>query len=896
MKEIFADALELPKPERRRFLDSACSKDSALIAQIECLLAAYDSMGDFLTPRQGALSEGTVLCGRYRLVRFLGGGGMGEVYETLDEQLGVTIAIKVLRSLPEVRDSAQRFRREIQIARQITHPNICRVFDYHQHDDGLHKVEFISMELLPGETLARQLERRRHTKQEAIDIGLQLCEGLAAAHDRGIVHRDLKPANIMLSSNDRGYRVCIMDFGLARGILPAEGADGFQTVAGQVIGTPAYMAPEQLQDEPITQATDIYSLGVVLYELFTGSRPFDGGNPWASALKRLTVSPEPPHRRDPTVSSPVSETILRCLQRNPSRRFQSASEVRRSLLAREVPIKLLLVASASILVLITVLTSMYLSLPSALPAEKYLAVLPFQGDGLDPAFNDGIAGTFTTKLNHFRASQKSFWVVPFSEVRRQDVRSIAKAHAVYGVRLVIIGKLKKQSSGMECNLEVRDAVSDQRLRARSISVKEADLPRLGDLLVDAAASMLELKSPPEVDSLAKRDIASPGAYEFYEQGNGYLQRYGAENIDRAIELFQRALAKDPNYTMALAGLAQAYASRFSLTKDPEAAVRAQEACNLALSSDPNLVPAHLTQGILDLNAGNPKAAVDDFARARNIDPSRGETLVWLGRAYDAAGDSLQAESVFQSAIDMQPHYWAAFNNLGEFYYRHGQFAKAEPLFRTVIDLTPDNPLGFSNLGGLYLADERYDAAVEILQHALDLRPSPALFSNLGTAYFFTHRYEDAAGMFRKAADAMPNDYRMWRNLGDSLSLVGDRKAAQAAFSTCVSMAVQQLERNPRNSQVLSGKAVCDAKGGNAGSARTAIQSALAASPGDSGVLFDSGIVHMILGERKHAADDIHAALIAGYPKSEIINAPELAPLRSSTRFQEWARTNTRRIP
>jgi len=893
-KEIFGDAIEVRASEHQNYLVSVCKGDQHLLKEVSDLLAAHESMGKFLEPPETpSLNVGQKLCDRYRVGRFLGRGGTGEVYEAFDEDLGIVIAIKVL--LPsEIEECGPRFRQEIQLTRQITHPNVCRTFDYHQHNDGERSIEFISMEMLPGETLAKFLETSRIPTEGAIDISRQICDGLDAAHCRGIIHRDLKTTNIMVVRLDSGqYHVSIMDFGQARDVSILAGHQGVHTTEGHIIGTPAYISPEQLQNGPITPATDVYSLGIILYELFTRSRPFEDTE-WTGALKRLTERPPEPRSKNPSLRASINKAILRCLEIDPQRRFQSAPEVVAALIHRNQSPMLWSISAA--LIIAVAAFCLWLAKTPKLPSEMHVAILPFHGNSenkVGNAFNDGISETLAARLNGARRFQHSFWVVPFQDVRRQDVSSGNKAHNVFGVNLVLQGVLNRQQEGIDCEIEIRDAVTDHKLRTKHLFVPNTQLDRLGDLIFTASLGMLEIRAPVR-GSPNEENRTNPSAYEFYQQGNGYLQRYGLENIDHSIELFQRALKEDPQFAPAIAGLAQAYASRFALAKNREDAGLALDACNRALSLDPNLASAHLTRGIISLNTGKPQDAIKEFAIAKDTDSARAEALVWLARAYDASGDALEAEEYFREAINAQPNYWAAFNNLGEFYFRHGQYPKAELLFQTVVDLTPDNALGFANLGGVYLAEQRYEEAARILERALDLRPSAGVYSNLGTAYYWRHKYADAALMFRKATGVRPADYRVWRNLGDALLLAGDRHSADSAYASCLATAQAQLLSFAGNPNILSVKAVCEAKLGKSSAAASSIQEALLASPHQTPVLYDASLVYVTLGDQKRASDTAEQALVAGYPKSEIFGTPELAGVCRSPRFAKWTKVDPRR--
>ncbi len=272
---------------------------------------------------------GHVLAGRFRVVRLIGRGGMGEVYEAFDQELKEIVALKLIRAeLANEPRRIARFKQEIRNARRISHPNVCRVYDLFQAGEGMQKITFLTMEFVAGETLLHLLRREtRLTPEAALPLARQICAGLQAAHQHGIVHRDLKPGNVLLSAGTAG-RAVISDFGLAFDTTPLTDDESTMTLRdGGAVGTPAYMAPEQIEGAAVSPATDIYALGLVLYEMVTGQRPFSGATPLSEAAKRLTEAPKPPDVHQPGLPDRWKAVILRCLVRDPAGRMQSAAEV-----------------------------------------------------------------------------------------------------------------------------------------------------------------------------------------------------------------------------------------------------------------------------------------------------------------------------------------------------------------------------------------------------------------------------------------------------------------------------------------------------------------------------------------------------------------------------------------
>jgi len=356
--KVFETALEVPKPERSSFVEQACAGDRELETEVRKLLSADEQAGHFLEeplfpnchesaaclaepPR---FPEGTIISDRFQIVRFIGRGGMGQVYEALDLELKAKIAVKMLRSdISSDPQALLRFRREVQLTRLITHPNVCRTFDIERYSptefDPITEIVFMTMELLEGETLATLLRRvGRMSTEDALPLVLQMIEALSAAHAIGVIHRDFKPSNVLLVQADTRMRLVVTDFGLARAILPdaqASGGRNLTSVTGnqELMGTLPYMAPEQLERGEASVASDIYSLGLVIFEMVTGQRPFVDPIPFAEATKRLKQDAPLANAIVPELDSTWSETICRCLELHPKNRFQHVGEVQESIVA-----------------------------------------------------------------------------------------------------------------------------------------------------------------------------------------------------------------------------------------------------------------------------------------------------------------------------------------------------------------------------------------------------------------------------------------------------------------------------------------------------------------------------------------------------------------------------------
>jgi WD40 repeat protein len=349
VKEIFQAALELPRPERAAYVSRACGDDEELQREVASLLQSEEQSEDFLhepaidyvggeplrdVRLRTCFQGGELVASRYQIVRLIGRGGMGEVYEAEDLELRAKVALKLVRpEMAEEPEVLERFKRETQLARRVTHPNVCRIFDLGYHVTGpASRISFLTMELLYGETLSDRLTRGRIDTAEALSLVRQLAAGLTAAHQAGVIHRDFKSANVILLHEDSpphrsGIRLKITDFGIARAIGGSDTSRVTLQTAGPGLGTPAYMAPEQIEGGEITAATDIYALGIVMFEMVTGRLPFEGDTPWVVAIKRLRETPVTPSSLVPSLDRNWDAVILRCLEREPGSRFASAADV-----------------------------------------------------------------------------------------------------------------------------------------------------------------------------------------------------------------------------------------------------------------------------------------------------------------------------------------------------------------------------------------------------------------------------------------------------------------------------------------------------------------------------------------------------------------------------------------
>ena len=646
-KALFEAALEEDPANRSSFLKEQCS-DASVCAEVERLLAEHDeaksflrtrlsdlstaSMSDYLPdPAPPQLSESLLLAERFFIVRYIAGGGMGDVYEAEDQELHERVAVKTIR--PEILaqpNAMARFKREVQLARRVTHPNVCRIFDLFRHkpERGSERGEivFISMELLRGETLSARLKKgKRMSVSEALPLIAQMGAALAAAHDAGIVHRDFKPGNVLLvgGSGEGSERAVVTDFGLARqSLAPAEAASlstvSFATGQG-FLGTPAYMAPEQLEGQPATNASDIYALGLVVYEMITGEKAFVGENQIASAFKRLTEAPRPLRSFAPDLSPASESVILRCLARDPAHRFASAREVATALaeesaqLIKPQPVRAPHVSAAKalrfsvsrisvVLILVMLAAAGFFAWRTLHPgAQPLVAVAGFKNSSGDLAYGwlaTELTETLTADLNTSTGIQtvptdelarvRTEYSVAPAEILESD--KLAQVRQAVGANYLLVGSysINRLAPEKALTLDLRlEGPNGKTLSTFHRSANETDYAKVvtdvaADVLVKLGATGLPEAETSQVQTLYP---SNGEARKLYFEA---LDKLRSLDAPAGLVLLKNAETLETENVAIHSALSDTWSQ---LKHDPEAAAEAKTAAALA---DKSLLPLEYT--------------------------------------------------------------------------------------------------------------------------------------------------------------------------------------------------------------------------------------------------------------------------------------------------------------
>ena len=734
--DLFQSALERSPGERAAFLDECCHDDQEMRHEVESLLISHERAEDFIeipafqaapefVPNDNMSPFVGKLIGHYRIEALIGIGGMGEVYLARDERLGRKAAIKILPdNLTTDETQLNRFKNEARTASALNHPNILTVYEIGAEGG----VQFIATEFIEGTTLRSLLAPGKMRTQRALEIAVQVASALAAAHDAGVVHRDIKPENIMVRPD--GY-VKVLDFGIAKLTLQTDATDAdraeptslLQTRPGFVLGTAHYMSPEQARGQKVDARSDIWSLGVVLYEMMAGTPPFRGESPSDCIAAILTAEPTALSTISPDVPTQLESILQKALRKNADERYQNIEEMLAELRALKTKVEaesassqikssgdshvskinhpkrgVLITIFAALLLVAALASYFFFRAPSSSANEKSIAVLPFENlseDKSNAYFADGIQDEILTRLSK---------IADLKVISRTSTQRYKKTHQKpseiakqLGVANLLEGSVQKTSDQVRVNVQLIRAASDSHLWAETFDRKLTDIFSVESDVAKAIADQLRAKlTGQEAELIAAKPTDNSQAYDAYLRGLSYTLKTGNSpaNTLGAQKYLKQAVQLDPKFALAWALLSYVDALGYlTLTLQPTDALREEtgQAAETALTLQPNLGEAILAKGYYYYAClKDYDAAVHYFEQARRFLPNSSQIPESLAYVARRRGQWEQSELYFNEAERLDPRNASLLTQHAQSYMICRRFPDALRKFDQVLDIIPND--------------------------------------------------------------------------------------------------------------------------------------------------------------------------------------------------------------
>lgn len=852
---IFESAIKLDPTERESYIKDACGDDELLLAELETLLASHSKAENFMeSPAVGEVAgevlglgkdprKGQVI-GHYKIVSEIGKGGQGAVYKALDTRLDRTVALKTLPTqFSSDETNLKRFQREARLASSLDHPNICTVHDLTEID-GAH---FIVMQFVEGKNVRQLVNGKPLELKSALMIAVQVCDALAGAHNAGIIHRDIKAHNIIVTG--KGH-VKILDFGLAKTTGENAPDQTELTVPGSPYGTPTYAAPEQSKGEKVDHRADIFSTGVLLYEMLTGTWAFRGKTAVDVRHAVLYEDPKPVEEiRGEHITEKLQDIVNKALAKKPGNRYRQISEMRDELagVLREMPAgdtsdtsrllnsfkprhllpwgrtaKVVTLAAAILLVAFAVFT-LFKSFETTAKQKtiESVAVLPFANESQDPNaeyLSDGISESLINDLSKLQTLKVS----PRNTVfRYKEKKNEARAIGVeLGVGAVLTGSVRQIGDRISISVELLDVSENRQIWGHQYVRKFSDVFDLQrDITREVLSQLRQTLTGEQQQLIVKQPTVSPEAYRLYLQGRYQAVKMTKESLEKGIRYLEQAIEIDPNYALAYSGLAFYYVQSLDQIMPPEEAMpKSRTAALKALELDETLAEAHVS-------------------------------LAFIHWQYEWNWEN--AEKEYKRAIELAPENCENRAAYGFFLVLMGQFDQGITEINEAVRL---NPLSIET--GLYV---------------------PA-------SYYFSRRYDLSLQKAREGIETTPDFWLLHTIAGRALEQKGDLKAATGEY-----LAARKIEEN--TSEILMDLGRIYGTSGKRAEALRVLKT-LEQRKTNGGYVspFQTAMVHLGLGDKTKALDELEKAYEArSWYMSWLKTAPELDPLRGEPRFVELLR-------
>ena len=847
----------------------------------------------------------------YRIEDLLGSGGMGEVFAAVDLSLKRRVAVKRLKpNLASDSEYRRRFLGEARNAARFSHPNIAAIHDIVEDCGDL----FLVMEFIEGSRVGCGSNREILS---FLDLAIQCCEGLAAAHNFGIVHRDIKPDNILVTS---AGVIKILDFGLAREFLSAEDAQtltGSEFEMARIAGTPSYMAPEVLLGQPAGPSSDVFSLGVVFYECLTGLHPFKAKTMVATVGRILHEEPPPISRQEPAVPAEVERTVARMLRKDPKARFSSARGVLEELKAarnrylgipsigrlRRVPLRIPVLVSALSVLLVVLATFVgdsglkwelrNLVAPARFPSPLTVLVT-IGGSEQSSQSRDpmalGVVEAVTDQLR--RATFHSpVNVVPFSLVREQGLVDWRRSAAFLGSNAVWIGTSVVSPDRVDFGFRLVDAEEGRPLRSIQVSSpRDAAVEASRSLIRQLVEAMEVDVSPLDRSALSNLGTESSGAWLKYLESSGHLLQSQGVSFSAAAKDLQAALSLDHEFARARALLGNALLTEYRRTGNPEMLKQSAEYCRTAC--DRGVAEGCVCLGEIAKDDNRLDDALGHLRLAEQLDSSNSEVVGKLADVLFRRDQSDEGRRVCDRAVIRKSGFWLSYDPLVRYLYiRCRKIDEAIEVQKKVCEMVPGSPIPYYRLGILYSELCRWQDAKGAFDQSIAVAPTGEAFLNLATSFFF----QDSLGEARTAAETTikymadltgREVLTAYGNLADIYWYLGERKLAGPQYESAVNQTLEFLRSNPSDGVSWSRLAWYQLQAGDQASSGASFNRALEINPNDPDILLKGAQIQHVLGHRKETLELLEASLGAGTLPEKIRTSPMFRELRGDPSFRK----------
>lgn len=859
--DLVHSALSRAPEERERFVREACADDTSLFEEVWSRVEWESKMKGFLlepvlrpAEMDVPFKPGDLLDGRFRIIREVARGGMGIVFEAHDAKLDRRIALKCAKFAHRGQLAG-----EVRNASEVSHPNVCKIFELHTVFTHAGEVDFITMEFLEGETLAARLKRGPMAEVEARTVVRQLAAGLAEAHRNHVIHGDFKSNNVILTKGPGGeLRAVITDFGLARQRDSAVGAK----FDGPTGGTPGYMAPEIVRGEKASVASDIYALGVVMFEMLAGHRPDQTADDAVSmsGSTRTLATGEVAAVLPARVKTRWDRAIARCLDADPVKRFASADQVFEALGPSRT--RRYLLAAAGVAIVAAAATLVTYQRATAPASNVRVTIGDFQAAAGAEAAARALArdtGAAVSKLKSSKATR--FVFVPGGE---RD-----------GATHVLHGSVAPAGDSIDLRAVLTDARTGVNKREWKARYSPENWRYAPAALAALTTATFDLPAAPDyatVNAAAEKD---------YRDGIAFLRR--VSKTDAALESFTRAVAADPESALTHAGLAEAQWFKYFGTRDKSWLDRAAESVRQAELRNLDLAPVHRISGLLKGRAGWYEQAEADFRRAIELEPGNSDAYRRLGFVYQQNNEMDKALGAYRAALELDPSDYRNHQQMGSFHDVQSKYGEAAVHFRKAVEIAPDEPEPHRALGNAYSNMGRFSEAEAELRAVLKLAETPIALHSLGVALMYQQRDREAIPYMRRAIDIGPERFLWWTNLATAYRRAGQAVESKDACQRALKLAEVEMQKNPRDGYVRSILAYVVAQMGDGARAESEIAQALRLAPGDADVRFFAACTYETLKRRDDAMATLSASPAAVI--ADVSRWPDLADLRKDSRFQ-----------